>query len=133
MKKKKLPEKSQSELDRESKEFLEKNARELKGALVKYCTEFNLDFEPPFTSEESKEILKVAKQGEFEKLLKTFPNYLSLSESQKMNAKLIVKFNLPRNLSLRDGPAIQKAISEVLKKRGGLSEEVDPALCKFKR
>lgn len=132
MRKKKL-EKSQSELERESKEFLEKNRKELDDYYIKCCKEHDLPYESPFSSEEGFEILAFMKKKEEEGLLKLFPHFYRLSEWEQLNAKLIIKFSLPRNLSLKDGSAIQKAISGVLKKKGGLSKEVDPALYKFKK
>jgi len=131
---KKKPEKTQAQLDRESKEFFEKNRRELEAALVRYCTDYGLDFEPPFSFEEGKEILKVAKQEEFGKLLKMFPNYNELGEWEKLAAKCIFKFGLdPKKFSLKRGdwPRINEAIGEKL--NSSRSVEVNSDLCKFRK
>jgi len=119
-------------LDQEEKEFLNKNARELEAALVNYCEKLALDFEPPFSPEEVDYILKAAKKAEFEKLLKVFPNYLSLNENEKLNAKLIVKFDLDPKLSLRDLAKINEAISRKLKASSD-SSEVNLELYRFKK
>ena len=127
----KKPEKSKAEKDRESKEFVDKNRRELEKGLTDLCKKYDLPFEAPFSEGEAKEIISQARQGEFAALLKAFPNYLSLSESQKMNAKLIVKFDLDPKMSLRDLTKINEAISRKLKGSSDLS--VNPDVFKFKR
>ena len=136
--KKKIPEKTKAELDceeREHREFLAKNSREVEAFLLKYCREYNLDYEPPFSNEEAKEILKVAKQEEFAKLLKMFPNYFKLSEWEQLAAKCILKFGLdPKKFSLarKDWSKLNEAIAQKLK-GSSHSSEVNPELCKFQR
>ena len=128
------PEKNKAELDRENKEFLAKNSREVKKYLVDCCERFGLDYEPPFSNEEATEILKVAKQEEFGKLLKMFPNYAQLSEWEQLAAKCILKFGLdPKNFSLarKDWPKINEAISQKLK--GSSDSAVNPELCRFRK
>lgn len=128
---KKKPEKSKAELERESKEFLAKNRRELEKGLTNLCKKYDLPFEAPFSEGEAKEIISQARQGEFAALLKAFPNYLSLSETEKVRAKLIIKFNLSPKLSLRDMGKINEAIERKLK--GASDSSANPELFKFKR
>ena len=136
--KKKIPEKTKAELDREEreeKEFLAKNSREVKRYLVDCCERFGLDYEPPFSSEEADEILKVAKQEELGKLLKMFPNYAQLGEWEKLAAKCVFKFGLdPKKFSLarKDWPKINEAIAQKLKGSSD-SSEVNPELCRFRK
>ena len=135
MKRKKL-EKTKVELEREAREYkesLERIKRETEATLTKWCTMYNLDFEVPFSCEEADEILKVAKQEEFAKLLKMFPNYIKLSDWEKLAAKAILKFDLdPKKFSLKDWPKINEAIS--LKLSGAShSSEANPELYKFRK
>ena len=139
--KKKKPEKTKMELDQEeqeSREFLAKNSREVKRYLVDCCERFGLDYEPPFSDEEVKEIMKMAEQEEFGKLLKMFPNYAQLSEWEQLAAKCILKFGLdPKNFSLarKDWPKINEAIGVKLgaSRNAGASDFTNPELFKFKR
>jgi len=129
------PEKNKAELDRENKEFLAKNSREVKKYLVDCCERFGLDYEPPFSNEEATEILKVAKQEEFGKLLKMFPNYNKLGEWEQLAAKCILKFGLdPQKFSLarKDWSKLNEAIFEKLNK-GSNDSSVNPSLYKFKK
>ena len=128
---KKISGKSKTELDRESKESLEKNRLELQKSLTDLCKKYDLPFEPPFSHGEVDQILKAAREGEIGKLLETFPHYLTLSESEKINAKLILKFNLDPKLSLRDSPKIIEAISKKLS--SSHSAEANSELFKFQK
>ena len=131
------PEKSKAELDREErehKEFLAKNSREVEKYLVDCCERFGLDFEPPFSDEEVKEIMNMAKQEELGKLLKMFPNFNNLGEWEQLSAKCILKFGLdPKKFSLarKDWPKINEAISQKLK--GSSDSAVNPELCRFRK
>jgi len=140
MRKKKL-EKSKSELEREErehKEFLAKNSREVKRYLVDCCERFGLDYEPPFSDEEVSEIMNMAEREEFGKLLKMFPNYAQLPEWEQLAAKCILKFGLdPQKFSLarKDWPKINEAIGVKLgaSRNAGASDFTNPELFKFKR
>jgi hypothetical protein len=134
MRKKKV-EKSQAELDLEKKEFRKRNKKELNDYYVKCCKEFDLPYEPPFSNEEATEILKVAKQEEFGKLLKMFPNYAQLPEWEQLAAKCILKFGLdPQKFSLarKDWSKLNAAIAEKLGASRNDSS-VNPSLYKFKK
>jgi len=133
--KRKKPEKSKSELEREAleeKEFLNKNRRELEAAFVKYCTDYGLDFEPPFSNEEATLILKVAREREGELIEKLFPGFKRYAEDSDMqiNCKLCFKFHLDPKI-VADRSKIMKAISHKLNK--GSSDLTNPDLCKFKK
>jgi hypothetical protein len=130
--KNKKTEKSKAELEKEELEFLEKNSRDLEKSLTGLCLKYNLPYEAPYDDDERKEIIGLAYAAEHAELLKAFPNYPYLPEPEKTSAKLILKFGLNRNLSLKDGPAIQRAIAKVLEKKGS-TRSVDPAFYKFKK
>lgn len=115
----------------EDKEFLEKNRRELQKALTDLCKKYDLPFEPPFSHEEADQILKVAREGELGKLLETFPQYLTFNGSEKINARLIVKFNLDPKLSLQNLGKIIEAISKKLD--SSHSSEANPELYRFRK
>lgn len=133
--KKTKPEKSKAELEKEEKEYkesLERIRRETEATLTKWCKQFNLDYEPPFSSEEVEEILRMAEQAEFAKLLKTFPNYIQLTDWEKLAAKAILKFDLdPQKFSLKDWPKINEAIGEKL--GSSHSSETNPELYRFRK
>ena len=136
----KKPEKSKAELEREEKEYkesLERISRETEATLTKWCKQYNIDFESPFSSEEVTEILKVAREEEFAKLLKMFPNYFKLSEWEQLAAKCILKFGLdPKKFSLarKDWSKLNAAIGEKLgASRNDSSDLTNPDLYKFKK
>jgi len=137
--KKKKPEKTKAELDREEREqgeFSAKNSREIKKYLVDCCERFGLDYEPPFSDEEAREIVNMAKQEEHGKLLKMFPNYFKLSEWEQLGAKAILKFGLdPKKFVLKDWPKINEAIGVKLgaSRNAGTSDFTNPDLHKFKK
>ena len=130
--KRKIPEKTKAELDRENKEFFAKNRKELNDYYVKCCKEHDLPYEPPFSNDEGKEILGIMKKKEHEKLLKFFPNYYRLIDDEQVNAKLILKFGLDvKKFPLKDRSKILEAIN--LKLEGGVSSMVNSELHKFKK
>lgn len=130
----KKPEKSKTEQEREEKEFIEKNRRELNTYCEKCCREHNLDFEPPFTHEEREEILAFMRKKEEETLLKNFPNFYRLTEWEQLAAKAILKFGLdPKEFSLarKDWPKINEAIGKKL--GSSRFSEVNSDVFRFKR
>ena len=120
---------------KETKPVWEKSIRDNKidlqidlGKLVK---KYDLPFDPPYCAEDADEIIKLSRQAEFAELLRVFPNYQRLTEDEKLNCKLILKFGLdPTQFSLKDRSKINQAISRKLTSD---SSEANPELFKFKR
>lgn len=99
--------------------------------LKEMVVQFDLDYDPPYTPQDEAIFMDWAPRR-YPELLKVYPSWEYLPEMERTNAVLVVKFNLSSKLSLKDSPAIQKAIGEVLEKKGGSSELFDSALFKFR-
>jgi hypothetical protein len=111
---------------------LQKSKREQEDFLAWAVEKFDLDFSPPYLPQEEKILLDYYPRR-WPTLLKVYPTWEYLPEMERTNAVLVIKFNLSIKLSLKDSPAIQKAISETFKKKGESSELFDPDLHKFKK
>jgi len=127
----KKPEKSTEQIKREDEQFFKKNREEVEAFLVKYCNDFGLDFEPPFSNGEATEILKIARAHEIEEIEKLFPGFKRYGEDSDMqiNCKLCFKFHLNPEI-VADRSKIMKAIGQKLE---GPVSSVNPELFKFKK
>jgi hypothetical protein len=111
-------------------------AEKIESRLAEMVAEFDLDYEKPFTLHEEA-IFKDWAPRRYPELLMAYPTWEFLPEMERTLAVIIVKFGLSTKLSLKDGPAIQKALGKKLDSKGSShssnASEINPELFKFRK
>jgi len=90
-------------------------ARKLEERLGEMVEQFDLDYEKPFTPHEEA-IFKDWAPRRYPALLTTYPSWEFLPEMERTHAVIIIKFDLDKKLSLKNYPAISKALTKKLEK-----------------
>jgi hypothetical protein len=111
-------------------------ARKLEERLGEMVEQFDLDYDPPYTPHDKAIFMDWAPRR-YPALLTTYPSWEFLPEMERTHAVIIIKFDLSTKLSLKDGPAVQKALGKKLDSKGSSGSpnvsEINTDLFRFRK